>query len=472
MTHRSLRLLAPLLFAAALPVFAYAQVVATPTAAQPVASPLETSVEALAAKYLAKPGGAGLSIAIARRGEVVLAKGYGFADLEFDVKADENTLFRIGSVTKQFTAALVMQQIERKKLALDDELSQYVPGFPLQGNKVTIRQLLNHTSGIPSYTDIGEEWHKVWPLELTDDELLALVKDKPFDFEPGTRWAYNNTGYYLLGMVLEKVTGKSFEKLVVSEISKPLKLDRTRADSNVDLIKNRAQGYALKRSPLGNKVVNDQVLGTSQPGAAGMLLSTARELVLWQIALTSGKFVSPESFALMRTSTITGEGSDTGYGFGLMIGEYEGHKRVQHGGGIFGFNSMLVWYPDDDLHIAVISNGEPVSSAAIADDLVWLALGIERPAVKDEPIPAEKLALLAGNYVVEALGMDTEVSTADGKLYAQAKAPGQAKFRLQWQGGDEFRADFDPNVIVRFSADGQSFRLLQGGGTFEGRRKP
>lgn len=472
MTPRPLPCLLAFLLVAATARVAPSQTAQASAPAPAAVSALEASVEALAARHLAKPGSAGLSIAIARHGEVVLARGYGFADMEFDVKADENTLFRIGSVTKQFTSALVMRMVEQKKLALDDDLSQYVPDFPLQGHKVTIRQLLNHTSGIPSYTDIGEEWEKKWPLELTDEELLALVKDKPFDFEPGAQWAYNNTGYYLLGMVLEKVSGKSYEKLIANEICKPLKLDRTRTDSNVDLIKNRAQGYAYRKSPFGGKLVNDQVLGTSQPGAAGMLLSTARELVQWQIAFTSGKVVSPESFALMRTHTIPGDGQDSAYGFGLMLNEYEGRERVQHGGGIFGFNSMLAWYPADDLHIAVISNGEPVSSSAIADELVWIALGIERPPVKDEPIPAERLTLLAGTYVVAALGVDTDVTTADGKLYAQAKAPGQGKFRLQWQGGDEFRADFDRNVVVRFAADGQSFKLFQGGGVFEGRRKP
>jgi len=432
---------------------------------------IEVAVDALVAQALKTTGAAGLSVAIARRGEVVLAKGYGLADVEFDVKADVDTMFRIGSVTKQFTAALVMRLVEQKKLALDDDLSKYVPDFPLQGHKVTIRQLLDHTSGIPSYTDIGEEWAKKWPLELTHEELLALVKDKPFDFEPGTKWAYNNTGYYLLGMVIEKVSSKSYGQWIVSEISKPLGLDRTRRDSNVDIIKNRAQGYGIERTLVGSKLVNDQVLGTNQPGAAGMLLSTARELVRWQMALTTGKVVSAESFARMRTATILPDGKDTGYGFGLMIDDLAGHARVQHGGGIFGFNSMLAWYPDDDLHIAVISNGEPISSSKIADDLVWIALGTEPPAAKDLPIPAERIAQLVGKYTIADLGLDSDVTTENGQLFLQAKAPGQQKFRLKFQGNDLFRTDFDRTLKVSFTADGQSFRLHQGGGVFEAKRK-
>lgn len=435
-------------------------------------SKLHVEVEALAQRHLAQKGAAGLSIAIAKGGQVVLAEGYGFADLEFDVKVDAQTMFRIGSVTKQFTAALVMRYVEQGKLSLDDDVSKYVPDFPLQGKSVTIRQLMNHTSGIPSYTDVGEAWQKVWPLELSHEELLALVKDKPFDFEPGTKWNYNNTGYYLLGMVLEKVGGKSYGQLVTSEIARPLGLERTRRDSNVDLIKNRAQGYTLQGTPLGPRTVNDQPYGTNQPGAAGMLLSTARELVTWQMALTSGKFVSKDSFALMTTPTVLPDGKDTGYGFGLMIDDYEGHRRISHGGGIFGFNSMLAWYPEHDLHVAVISNGEPLSSGEVAEDLLWLALGVERPAVKDLPIAPELATRLAGTYTIAQLGMDIVISVEDGKLHAQGQAQGQGRFRLQSQGAGEFRADFDRNVKLLFADDASSFRLYQGGGVFDARRKP
>ncbi|MBI5364862.1 MAG: serine hydrolase [Planctomycetes bacterium] len=433
---------------------------------------LEADVDRVVAGFLEKKGAVGMSVAIARKGEVVLAKGYGFADLEFHAKCDAETCFRIGSVTKQFTAALVMRYVEWKQLGLDDDLSKYVPDFPLQGKHVTIRQLLNHTSGIPSYTDIGEAWERVWPLELEHAELLALVKDKPFDFEPGTKWAYDNTGYYLLGMVLEKVGGKPYEDLVEEHIAKPLGLARTRRDSNVDLVENRAQGYTFRPGPGGGTFANDQPYGTNQPGAAGFLLSTARDLVTWQVGLTSGKTVSKESFALMSTPAVLPDGKDTGYGFGLGVGEFEGRKRISHGGGIFGFNSMLAWYPDDDLHIAVISNGETLSSGKVADELVWAALGIEKPKEKDLAIPAETLAKFAGTYRIGGLGLLADVTTEDGKLFLQARAEGQGKFRLKSQGGSEFRADFDPSVKVVFGPDGKSFCLHQGGGQFEATREP
>ncbi|MBK7878794.1 MAG: beta-lactamase family protein [Planctomycetes bacterium] len=439
-----------------------------PTA--PTSEKLEAEVDALVARFLKRPGAAGLSVAIAKGDELVLAKGYGLADAEFDAPADADTCFRIGSVTKQFTATLVMKFVEEKKLGLDDDLSKHCPEFPLQGKKVTIRQLLNHTSGIPSYTDIGEAWEKVWPLELSHAELLALVKDKPFDFEPGTSWAYNNTGYYLLGMVLEKLSGATYDELVRKELAKPLGLERTRRDSNVDLIKNRAQGYGVESTPMGPRLVNDQVYGTNQPGAAGMLLSTAKELVTWQRALTSGRVVSKESFAQMTTPTVLPDGKNTDYGFGLMIGDFEGHRRISHGGGIFGFNSILAWYPDDALHVAVISNGEALRSEDVEAELVWIALGLPRPTPKDLAIPADKLSKLAGVYTIGLLNMQADVTAEGGKLFLKARAPGQEKFRLLYQGESEFRAEFDPKVKVLFSSDGASFRLFQGGGQFEAKR--
>lgn len=426
---------------------------------------LTWQIDAIAAEQLAQPGAVGLSIAVAQRGKILVSKGYGAADLEFDVPADDQTMFRIGSVTKQFTAALVMRLVEQKKLSLEDDLSKYVPEFPLEGRKVTIEQLLQHTSGIKSYTEINAAWQKLWPLELTHAEILALTKDAPFDFEPGSDWRYSNTGYYLLGMVIEKVSGKSYAEQLQTELCTPLGLSRTRYDSNRDLIKNRAQGYALD----GEQLVNDQMFGMSQPGAAGGILSTAGELVRWQMALSSGKVVKPESFKRMCTPTVLPNGRDTHYGFGLKMGEWNGKPRVEHGGGIFGFNSMLYWLPGDDLHVAVISNGEPLSSEKLAEAIAYAALGIERPSVKDEAIPAQLIARLSGDFELKGIGLDFKVFERQGKLFVQAT--GQPDFRILWQGGEEFRAEFDTDVRLVFGGDGKSLVLHQGGSMADGVRK-
>jgi len=428
---------------------------------------LESRVDAIAAEFLAQPGGVGLSIGVARQGQLLLAKGYGLADAEFDVPANGETLFRIGSVTKQFTAAAILLLVQEHKLSLDDTLAELVPEFPTPGHTVTLRQLLNHTSGIPSYTEINDEWMAKWPLELSDAELLALVEGRPFDFEPGQDWSYSNTGYYLLGMIVAKSGGTTYGAHVEQALFEPLHLERTRYDSNQELIRNRAQGYTLGNE---GQLVNDTYLGMSQPGGAGGLLSTGGELVRWQMALTSGKVVSPASYELMSTPTVLPSGKTKGYGFGLEIDEFEGRRRIKHEGGIFGFNSVLLWLPDDDVHVAVISNGEPLPSDEVADAISCTALGIEKAPVKDDPTTQELRARFAGNYRLEDQSLDARVFEEGDRLMCQAS--GQDAFGLKWQGGDEFRADFDGDVRIVFDADAQGFTLHQGGGKVHAARLP
>lgn len=423
-------------------------------------------VDALVAARLAKPNAVGFSVGIAQGGKVVLAKGYGLAEAEFEVPANAATAFRIGSVTKQFTAALILRLVEQKKLSLDDPLASFVPDFPLQGKKVTIQMLLDHSSGIPSYTDVGEAWQKTIALELSHQELLAFVADKPFDFEPGTDWSYNNTGYYLLGMVLEKVHGKTYAQVVHDEIAVPLQLPRTRYDSNRDLIANRAQGYTMQDGVR----VNDENLGMSQPGAAGALLSTGEELVKWSMALAGGKVVSASSYAQMTKPLVLPNGRDTGYGFGLMSGEMLGKPMISHGGGIHGFNSMLLHLPDVDLHVAVVSNGEHADSEKLSEAIVHAVLGVEAFVAKDLPLTAEVRDLCVGEFHMEALGMTFAVTKKGDKLRGQAKAEGQGAFELLWQGGLEFRASFDHEVKLVFTADGKEMTLYQGRGVFSGKR--
>jgi CubicO group peptidase (beta-lactamase class C family) len=424
------------------------------------------AVDAVVAKRLAEPHAVGFSVGVARDGEVLLAKGYGKADLEFDVPADGETMFRIGSITKQFTAALVMLAIEAGKLSLDDGVERFVPDFPLQGRKVTIRHLLDHTSGIKSYTDVGEAWRKQWPLELTHAELLALVADKPFDFEPGADWRYNNTGYYLLGMVLEKVHGAPYADVVRDEVCVPLGLARTRYDSNRDLIKNRAQGYGFA----GGAFVNDQPLGLSQPGAAGGLLSTGGDLVRWSNALASGKVVTAASHARMTTATVI-DGRDRQYGFGLMLGEFAGQRAWMHGGGIHGFNSFLVCVPEHRLHVAVVSNGERASSQKLAAAIVREVLGLPEVLAKDLPLPTALRDELVGDYAFADLGTSLRVTAVGDKLAAKGQAEGQRAFGLMFQGGREFRADFDHSVRLEWSSDGKSLTLHQNGRVAAGVRQ-
>lgn len=332
--------------------------------------PSVEAFESLIAAAVADPRSVGLSVAIARGERILLAGGYGLAEVEHGALANGETMFRIGSVTKQFTSAGILKLMERDELGLGDLLNDHLPEFPTQGHEVNLLHLLTHTSGIKSYTGLGPEWNRTVPLELSHEELMAYVKDKPFDFGPGERFLYNNSGYYLLGMILEELSGKTYAEFIRSEFAEPLGLERTQVGSNDEIIPNRAQGYRF----IDGKLANDGLIGMSQPGAAGAILSTAEDLIRWQLALVGGKVVAPDSYEMMATPFELNNGSQTEYGFGLGIRRSFGRPVVQHGGGINGFNSILRYYPDSKLSVAVISNCESYDSNSLADELSRVAL--------------------------------------------------------------------------------------------------
>lgn len=421
-------------------------------------------VDDLVGKHMEAPAAVGLSVGVLWKGDL-LARGYGRAEAEFDSPAKPDTMFRIGSITKQVTAAMVMRLVEQGKVDLTANSNSYVPEYDTGKHTVTVTQLLNHTSGIPSYTDIGEEWQKVWPIELTHKQLLGLVQDRPFDFQPGQDWNYNNTGYYMLGMLLENVQGKPYADLI-DDLAAELQLKHTRYDSNRDLIRNRAQGYSLSNG----KLSNDQLLGMNQPGGAGGLISTGADLVRWAHALHNGKVVSKESYAQMIKSTVLPSGRDTKYGFGLMPGEFADHESIGHGGGIHGFNSALHWLPEFDFYVAVISNCK-LSASKVANAITFEVLGLKSPEDTQKQVDPKLKAALIGTYAVPKAGMDIRIFEKEGKLFAQGSGKGQGSFGLLYQGDGEFHASFDASVRVVFELDGSELVLHQAGMEFPGTRK-
>jgi D-alanyl-D-alanine carboxypeptidase len=341
---------------------------------------------------------AALSIAVVRGRDTVVMKGYGFADMENDVPATAQTVFRIGSVTKQFTSAAIMRLVEQGKVSLDDDVTRYVPNAPVQGQKVLVRHLLNHTSGIPSYTDVGPAFGRRVRLDLSPDSLLAIVRTDSLQFEPGSHFYYNNTGYYLLGMIIEKVTGRKYGEYLNETFFTPHGLSSTMYCSVSPIIKRRAHGY--ERSP--NGLVNASYISMELPYAAGSLCSTVGDLVAWTRLLHSEKIVSAPSFQAMTTPVKLPVPRPMSYGFGLVSDTLGSHRRIQHGGGINGFISSLAHYPNDSLTIVVLANTAPAPSDQLADDIARVVFGMPartapaRPA--DLPIAADESARLAGNY--------------------------------------------------------------------------
>jgi D-alanyl-D-alanine carboxypeptidase len=320
---------------------------------------------------------AGLAVAVVKGRDTILSRAWGFADVENEVPVTTASVFRIGSITKQFTSSAIMQLVEKGRLSLDDTLGALLPNMPVTWRKVTLRQLLNHTSGIASYTNIGPRWERRWREDMMPDFIVGFVtRDKP-DFEPGSKWRYNNTGYVLLGMILDKATGQLYPRYLSEQFFKPMGLSSTMYCETGPIIKHRALGYQLS----GKQLSNAEFLSMTQPYSAGALCSTVGDLVKWTRALHSGAVVSAAS--LKQMTTPIGAAAASHYGFGLASDSLGGHRRVSHAGGIHGFVSMLAHYPDDSLTIVVLANSVPAPVGPIAANLARIMFGMPpetRPA--------------------------------------------------------------------------------------------
>ena len=332
------------------------------------------------------------TVLVARGSDVLLSKGYGSANLEWDIPNTPTTKFRLGSITKQFTAASILMLEERGKLKLDDPIKKYVPEAPAAWEPITIFNLLTHTSGIPNFTNLPE--YKTLKLEATPvAKTIAVVRDKPLDFSPGEKMSYSNSGYLVLGYVIERITGASYEKFVTDNIFVPLGMKDSGYDSNTAIIAHRAAGYTSSAAG----PVNADYVHMSVPHAAGALYSTTEDLLRWEQGLFSGKLISATSLAKMTTPF------KSDYAFGVMVQTAGGRKVIQHGGGIEGFNTFLAYYPDTKLTVAVLANLNGQAPNQIAATLADLAHGgtVQLTSERKEiALPVATLAKYVGTYEV------------------------------------------------------------------------
>ena len=305
-------------------------------------------------------------VAVVSDGKVVLAKGYGSADIDTTVAANENTAFQIASVTKQFTAAGILLLVEDRKLKLDDTLGKFVPDVPEKWSSITIRQLLNQISGIPNYT-AGEKL--VNDKSYAKAEILGLVKDAPLRFEPGTRWEYSNTNYFLLGMVIEKVSGKSYPDYMRERIFKPLGMTSTVINTSGLTIKNAATGYNFA----GGKWEKGKLDDPSQPFAAGAIVSTPADMAKWAIAVSEGKLLKKTSWDEAFAPGKLADGKPTNYGFGWETGKIGDVNYLAHSGGIGGFGSYHIRFPAENLSIVVLTN-TPGRATGLAQEIAGVYL--------------------------------------------------------------------------------------------------
>lgn len=380
---------------------------------------------------------AGLSIAVVHGADTLVLRGYGKANLELDVPTPDRAVYEIGSVTKQFTAAAILQLADQHKLSLDDDLTKYFPSYPLHGQRVSIRRLMDHTSGIHGYTEIPA-FGQMMARSLPKDSLVALFRPLPLDFAPGAAMAYSNSAYFLLGLIIEKVSGQPYAQYLAQHEFRPAGMANTRYCSNSEVIKNRASGYGLVRDTLQQAQYIDMVW----PFSAGALCSTAGDLVAWTRALHSGRILSPTAYHELITPAPLNNGTVIRYAKGLAIDSLDGHRRISHGGGIPGFLSTVQYFPDDSLTVVVLINtAGPVSPENIARSIVDLTLGVKPPAAVAFH---GTLADYVGTYTgVARGGIDTvRVALDNGGHALTVQAAGEKEHKtLQYLGGDTFGLD-------------------------------
>jgi CubicO group peptidase (beta-lactamase class C family) len=330
------------------------------------------------------------SVLVARGEDVVFSKSVGSANLEWNIANTPATKFRIGSMTKQFTAASILLLEERGKLKIDDPVKKYLPNAPAVWDKITIFNVLTHSAGIPNFTSFPE-YAKLQAFPNTPEQIVATFKDKPLDFEPGSKFSYSNSGYVLLGYLIEKISGESYEKFLRENIFTPLGMKDSGYDSNSAIIERRASGYAP--SPAGP--VNAEYVHMSVPHGAGALYSTTQDLLKWQLALYDGKVLKPASLAKMTTPF------KDDYAFGLIVRTTDGRKQMWHNGGIQGFNSSMAWYPESKTTVVVLANLNGQAADQMLPQLAAVAFGkdvqltSERKAIK---LPREQMASYVGTY--------------------------------------------------------------------------
>jgi len=428
---------------------------------------LTARMDEVARSYMRNNGYMG-SVLVVRGDEVLIDKSYGSANLDWNIPNAPDVKFRLGSLTKQFTAALILLMQQDGKLNIADPVSKYLPDAPATWSKITVNELLNHTSGIPNFT--SDPTFPVWSASpRTPAEELAYFSAKPLDFEPSSKYSYSNSNFEVLGIILEKVSRKSYNDLLQERLFVPLGMHDSGLDADNLILPKRALGYSNDNG----KLVYARSESLTVPWAAGSLYSTTGDLLIWEHALFGGKVLSPASLTAMTTP---GKGH---YALGIEAITLDGLKVVQHDGGIEGFTTHMAYVPEKRIAVIVLSNVATVAPPEMGAQLLDLALGksveikAERKAV---PIAPAELTKFAGVYDLTP-SLALTFSVKEGVLYASV---GPQTFSLMYQGvrnGHQYFFLSAANIDIEFIPDSTGaitsmLWMQKGAETQTGKRRP
>lgn len=412
--------------------------------------------------YLSREAAAGRfsgAALVAKDGKVVLAKGYGFANREWDIPNTPDTKFRLGSISKMFAAAAVLKLEEAGKLRTTDPVCNYIESCPAAWAPITLHHLLSHTAGIWNFTN-SPEYPKIWMLPSRPLETMKRFRDKPLEFEPGSKFSYSNSGYITLAAVVEKVSGMKYEEFLKKAIFEPLGMSDTGSDAWTPVLKKRASGYS-------RGWVNAPYHDMTIPLGGGDLYSTVYDLLKWDGALNGTALLSEASRKKMWTP---GKGS---YGYGWIVDTWEGKPQQMHGGGINGFSTILRRFPTDKLFIVLLENGDFLNPGATSHVVARLAFGMpERTRHQEITLAPEILKEYAGVFEIEGTPVSVTYTVENGQLMTQMT--GQRALPVFPEAKDKFFLKaVDAHMVFERDASGAvtGLTLFQGGRSTKARKK-
>ena len=389
--------------------------VTSATAEQDLASRIDASI---APYFQADVPGA--TVIVVKDGKPVLRRAYGMADTAKGVKMRPEMALRLGSITKQFTATAILMLAEDGKLSLDDDITKHLPDYPAKGKKITIEHLLTHTSGIPSYTS-----KPGYMLNMAQDisvaRMIDTFKNDPLEFEPGSQYRYNNSGYFLLGAIIEKISGQSYASFLEQRLFKPLGM----RDTYYEGVKTSKAPVAAGHSRAEQGYGAAAPLSMTQPYAAGSLVSTVDDLARWDAAIAAGRLLKPSSWQRAFTSYRLSDGKTTGYGYGWEVGKVQGETAIGHGGGINGFSTHALRFPDQKVYVAVLTNSDsgPANPALVARKAAGIAIGKPYREFREVALDGAALDAVTGTFEVEKGVQRVFRRSADGLVMQRSGRP-------------------------------------------------
>jgi CubicO group peptidase (beta-lactamase class C family) len=447
------------LAALALVIFATTSVVAQ-------VKPLSQRLDSVAGAAVANNRAVGLVAAVVKGNDTLLMKGYGKADVEWDIAMPTDAMFELGSVTKQFTAVALLQLRDQGKLSLDDPITKWLPDFDTRGNAISIRRLLDHTSGMVGITEMPEFGILVTNARFPKDSAYALINRTPFQFKTGEMAIYNNSAFILAGFIVEKASGMSYEDYVEKKLFEPLGMTRSSYCNITENVTHRAHGYMLQRG----KTLRAPTNVHTWPFSAGSLCSTASDMIKWVEGLHSGKVLSPASYKEFITPSKLNDGTPLRYSMGIGVGQdANGQNYIGHGGAIGGFLAEAGWYPDQQMAVVVLmnSNGQQ-DPGEVVTGLAREVTGVTPPAGKT--FTGDK-APFVGKYTGPSRGRDMTITVTEAPDGLSFAGDGPQPRVVPWLEGSTFKVgtrvftfrrtgDSGPYTELRVSA-GAGYYILK-----------